>query len=595
MGRFNWRQILSVIIRGACALSLNVGAAAAFTTERYMTVSLTYCGPDRNLAPWGDAFVYPAGTNTLAGGSQWYNPKATGEFSDAAGSIAINSGNPITEDLLVSCLDDYTPNTLVQKGADAPTFAEQTIMGYGYLSNVSSEWVDIIIGSGTLKPTTSGQATDLVANMGDEQVSVAFTAPADTIGAPITDYEYELDDNGTWTSASATSSPVMITGLTNGTSYSIKLRAVSWVGDGAESAAVSFGTPSPATAFDQYEGEIRAVIVNDVTRSLQSTMSANDRMIRDARGRFIDSQRQSSVEEVTVSSCSNVAFDVDGTAQVSGTTVSTRGTFFGQTGGLKCTQQRLFFGDFDVQHDGDTNSTTATITARMAWEQMYTDSTMLGYFVGGELAHSNIKGSFEGEQDRLGVSFGGYAVHQLDEQVFVDGFITVGAGRNNLEIADATLDLTSDYTTRTATMGAAVSGVYEYGQYDFHPELAFSYGKTWIGDVGFTGVAYGLTDDTLSLDAGDVSIANLTLRPGIVWALDAETIADSNTQLSFAPRFICQRTSAAATTQDSGAGAEIGLSSTSEDGLSSANIRLVMDRVGNSNRSSFALNFDRRF
>ena len=77
--------------------------------------------------------------------------------------------------------------------------------------------------------------------------------------------------------------------------------------------------------------------------------------------------------------------------------------------------------------------------------------------------------------------------------------------------------------------------------------------------------------------------------------LDAETVADSNTQLSFAPRFICQRTSAAATAQDCGAGAEIGLSSTSEDGLSSANIRLVMDRVGNSNRSSFALNFERRF
>ena len=142
---------------------------------------------------------------------------------------------------------------------------------------------------------------------------------------------------------------------------------------------------------------------------------------------------------------------------------------------------------------------------------------------------------------------------------------------------------------------AAVSGVYEYGQYDFHPELAFSYGKTWIGDVGFTGVANGLTDDALSLDTGNVSIANLTLRPEIVWALDAETIADSNTQVSFAPRFICQRTSAVVTTQDCGAGADVGLSSTSEDGLSSAHIRLVMDRVGNSNRSSFALNFERRF
>ncbi|MEJ6639584.1 MAG: hypothetical protein QNL58_04470 [Octadecabacter sp.] len=50
-----------------------------------------------------------------------------------------------------------------------------------------------------------------------------------------------------------------------------------------------------------------------------------------------------------------------------------------------------------------------------------------------------------------------------------------------------------------------------------------------------------------------------------------------------------------ATTQDCGAGAEVGLSSTSEDGLSSAHIRLVMDRVGTSSRSSFALNFERRF
>ncbi|MDC1297748.1 hypothetical protein N8Z37_05655 [Octadecabacter sp.] len=350
-------------------------------------------------------------------------------------------------------------------------------------------------------------------------------------------------------------------------------------------------TASAASDFAAKEDAIRSVITDDATRSLNSTLNANERMVGEARERLIASQQ----EGADLATRDNVPFDVDGTFDLDGSRLSTKGTFFEQRGTADGAGQRLFFGDFDVQHDGDTNSTTATITARMAWEQMYTDSTMLGYFVGGELAHSNIKGSFEGEQDRLGVSFGGYAVHQLEEQVFVDGFITVGAGRNNLEIADDTLDLTSEYTTRTATMGAAVSGVYEYGQYDFHPELAFSYGKTWIGDVGFTGVAYGLTDDTLSLDAGDVSIANLTLRPEIVWALDAETVADSNTQLSFSPRFICQRTSAAATAQDCGAGAEIGLSSTSEDGLGSAHIRLVMDRVGTSNRSSFALNFDRRF
>jgi hypothetical protein len=201
----------------------------------------------------------------------------------------------------------------------------------------------------------------------------------------------------------------------------------------------------------------------------------------------------------------------------------------------------------------------------------------------------------EGEQNRLGLAFGGYAVHQLDEQMFLDGFITLGAGRNNLEIADDVLALDSDYTTRTVTVGAALSGVYVYEQYEFRPELAFSYGKTWIGDVGFTGVAYGLTDNTLSLDAGNVSITNLTLRPEVVWALDADTVADSRTQLTYAPRLFCERVQSTTTTQDCGAGGEIGLTSASRDGMSNAEFRVIMDRVGDSTRSSLMLNFERQF
>lgn len=153
----------------------------------------------------------------------------------------------------------------------------------------------------------------------------------------------------------------------------------------------------------------------------------------------------------------------------------------------------------------------------------------------------------------------------------------------------------TEYTTRTATAGAAVSGVYEYERYKFRPELAFSYGHTWLGNVGFTGRAYGLVDDTLSLDAGNVSIANLTLRPEVVWALDADTVADSRSQLSFAPRAICERSIAITRRENCGSGAEIGLRSTSEDGLSNAEFRMIVDRVGSSNRSSFALNIEHRF
>ena len=442
--------------------------------------------------------------------------------------------------------------------------------------------------------TTPDAPTALVATPGDAQVSVAFQVPSSDGGAAITDYEYQLD-GGTWTSASTTSSPVVITGLTNGTSYSIKLRAVNSELHGAESVAVSVLLGSPTSAFEEAEAEVQAIITQDATRSLNSTRSSNQRMTRGARSRFIDSRSQSEGDGAGFATRNNVPFDVDGTFDLDGARLSTKGTFFGQTGNVEGTERRLVFGNFDVQRDGDTGSTTATLTGRVAWEQMISDDTMLGYFVGGELADSNISGAFEGSQTRVAATAGGYAVRALSETLFADGFISIGAGRNNLAMADDVLALTSDYTTRTATVGGALTGVYAYERYELRPELAFSYGKTWIGDVGFTGVAYGLTDDTLSLDAGNVSIANLTLRPEIVWALDAETVAHSNAQLSFAPRLICERTTTATTTQDCGAGAEIGLSSNSEDGLSSANIRFVMDRVGNSNRSNVVFNVEHRF
>ena len=349
---------------------------------------------------------------------------------------------------------------------------------------------------------------------------------------------------------------------------------------------------SPASEFDTYREEIRQVVIDDAARSLTSTLSANQRMTQQARNRFIEGRHQMSDEADDLVSRHSVPFDVDGSFEISGGTLSTRGAFFEQTGNYDGTQRRLFFGDFDVQHDGDTDSSTATLSARVAWEQMTSDTTMLGYFVGGELATSNISGAFEGDQDRVAVTVGGYAVHQLADELFLDGFLSYSIGRNNLEMANDVLALTSDYTTRTATAGAALSGLYEYERYEFRPELAFSYGKTWIGNVGFTGRAYGLVDDTLSLNAGTVSVANLTLRPEVIWALDADTVAESRSQLSFSPRLVCEHTIAF---NQCGGGAEVGLSSISDDGMSNIEFRVLADRVGSSTRSSFAINLEHRF
>ena len=74
--------------------------------------------------------------------------------------------------------------------------------------------------------------TDLVATPGDGQLDIAFT-PAEDNGTAITDYQYQRD-GGSWISAGTIDSPITIPGLTNGTDYAIRLRAISDAGDGEE-------------------------------------------------------------------------------------------------------------------------------------------------------------------------------------------------------------------------------------------------------------------------------------------------------------------------------------------------------------------------
>jgi len=88
--------------------------------------------------------------------------------------------------------------------------------------------------------------TGLVAMPGNGSVSIAFTAGADG-GASITKYQFSIDDGSTWADAMAgTTSPVSITGLTNFTTYSVKLRAVNSAGGGAASVVSGSFTPRMA-------------------------------------------------------------------------------------------------------------------------------------------------------------------------------------------------------------------------------------------------------------------------------------------------------------------------------------------------------------
>ncbi len=88
----------------------------------------------------------------------------------------------------------------------------------------------------------------------DGQLSVAYSAPVWDGGSAITDYKYTIDGT-TYISAGSTTSPIVITGLTNNTAYPIQLEAVNSVGVGTASAIVS-ATPSNTTAVNTPQSNV---------------------------------------------------------------------------------------------------------------------------------------------------------------------------------------------------------------------------------------------------------------------------------------------------------------------------------------------------
>lgn len=96
----------------------------------------------------------------------------------------------------------------------------------------------------TVNAVVPGAPTIGTATAGDTQVSVAFSAPASTGGAAITSYTATASPGGA-TATNATS-PVIVTGLTNGVAYTFTVTADNSAGTGAASAASNSVTPKAA-------------------------------------------------------------------------------------------------------------------------------------------------------------------------------------------------------------------------------------------------------------------------------------------------------------------------------------------------------------
>lgn len=351
---------------------------------------------------------------------------------------------------------------------------------------------------------------------------------------------------------------------------------------------------SPEYEFDQRRDDIRSLVREEALAQLAASMRASERMMSDARERVIaETMYRQGASDGSDPANGPVPFDVDATvasaSDAGGLILATQGAFVGQTGFSDGVNYRLF-GNFDVVAASD-DRTLAAIDIRLAREQMVNDSLMLGSYIGGDFSQSSIDGSygFDGSQTGWKLSAGGYFVAKISRGLFLDGFGSVGYGKNDLAIStalqnDHVLDLKSDYATRTWQIGSALTGVFDFDGTEFRPNVMATYGNTDMGTINFDARAYGLFDQ-VALDAGIVEMGIIRFTPELRFGLNGLAASQSAATFSLMPTLACEYRVGADTRTECGAGGGLRLSGSFWGQRAQLAISLDYERIGSQTRS----------
>jgi hypothetical protein len=172
---------------------------------------------------------------------------------------------------------------------------------------------------------------------GDAQASVAFTAPANVGGSAISAY-YAVSDPERVT-VSGASSPITVTGLTNGTPYTFSVWALNTYGPGPFSAASGSVTPAAPRGVFGY-GEPAGLSYITISSTGNATSFGNQlsgsifagACASSTRGVWGGGSTSNTIDYVTILTTGNATDFGDLTVSrsfVSGLSNSTRGIFAG--------------------------------------------------------------------------------------------------------------------------------------------------------------------------------------------------------------------------------------------------------------------------
>ena len=214
-GSFNSTTV-AILSGGGAASSANVTSSAS--SNSVGTTTLTITAANQTVS-----YGTEVATVTTAGS---YTPTGfvNGDTSSVIGGTA-------------SYTTTYTATTAAGSNVATitPVTTSLTATNYSFTAANGNITVTAVVPSA---PSITGVTA------GNGQLSVAFTAPSSNGGAGVSNYEYSTNGGTNWTTPNpaVTSSPLLITGLSNDTTYDVQIRAVNSAGSGTATGTTQ-GTP----------------------------------------------------------------------------------------------------------------------------------------------------------------------------------------------------------------------------------------------------------------------------------------------------------------------------------------------------------------
>ena len=236
-------------LSGATAVTFGATAATGFTVNSSTQITAT--------SPAGAAGTVDIRVTT-AGGTSVTSAADQFTYSSAQQTQTITFGNPgaqnfgTTPTLTATSSSGLTPTfasstagvcTITSSGALTFLTAGSCTIDADQVGNATYAPAPYVSQTFTVNAVVPGAPVVGVATAGDTQATVTFTAPASTGGAAIIAGGYTVTASPGGASATGSSSPITVTGLTNGMPYTFTVTATNSAGTGIASAASNSVTP----------------------------------------------------------------------------------------------------------------------------------------------------------------------------------------------------------------------------------------------------------------------------------------------------------------------------------------------------------------